>query len=222
MSNINAAAAATENVLASLARKEPEKKDEDAQNRFLTLLTTQLRNQDPMNPMDNAQMTSQLAQISTVQGIEKLGKLFEQMMAGQASTEAMQAAALVGRGVLVEGRSLILTEAGAVGGFDLSEPADQVLVSIKDANGIEVAKVDLGSAEAGVQNFVWDGTTSNGQRAADGQYSLSVSATRGEEAVSVQSLQYGLVTGAMKGTKSTDLQVGSLGIFAFDKIKQIL
>src|SRR5574343_657724 len=71
------------------------------QDRFLKLLTTQLRNQDPLNPLDNAQMTSQLAQINTISGIEKLnttvGKMLDIYNAGQ----GMQAAGLIGKYVLV-------------------------------------------------------------------------------------------------------------------------
>jgi flagellar basal-body rod modification protein FlgD len=73
----------------------------DAQDRFLKLLTTQLKNQDPLNPMDNAQMTSQLAQISTVDGIEKLNATLQKMLSSSNEPEAMQASALVGHQVMV-------------------------------------------------------------------------------------------------------------------------
>ena len=76
----------------------------DMNSRFLTLLTTQLKNQDPLNPMENAEVTSQLAQMSTVDGIERLNKMFQSFVDGQSAYDSMQAAALVGRGVLVEGK----------------------------------------------------------------------------------------------------------------------
>lgn len=214
----------TQNAYTGLARSEPvaTNKKEDAESRFLTLLTTQLKNQDPMNPMENAEMTSQLAQMSTVDGIERLNGMFQQMLAGQESAEAMQAAALVGRGVLVEGKSLTLTEAGGIGGFDVPNGADKVTLSIKDASGLEVAKLELENIEPGSHNYVWDGTAIDGSAAAPGRYSVSVTALNGGEKADARALEFGQVTGVVRGPKSTDLQVGDLGIFQFDDIKQIL
>ena len=215
---------AADAVLADLARKsaKTEKSDELSQTRFLTLLTAQLKNQDPMNPLDNAQVTSQLAQISTVDGIERLNTMLGQIMEGQQSAETLQAASLVGRGVLVPGKGLMLTDAGAVGGFSLAAPADKVTVSIKDANGLEVANVDLGAFDAGTHNFQWDGTTIDGTRAANGKYTIGVAVTTGDETVAGDTLEFGAVSSVVRGPKSTDLQVGDLGIFTMSEIRQIL
>lgn len=217
----------TNNVLAGLARNQNtttanQKANEDAQTRFLLLLTTQLRNQDPMSPLENAEVTSQLAQMSTVDGIERLNGLFKQFMAAQESAEAMQAAAMVGRGVLVPGNGMILTEAGAIGGFELSGPADRVTLTIKDSAGLEVAKLELEGVDAGSHNFVWDGTAVDGSAAAEGLYTVSVAATRGGETVKGNTLEFGQVTGVVRGAAGADLQVGHLGIFAFNDIRQIL
>lgn len=216
----------TQNILNSQSASAPmsgsSKKDEDYQSRFLTLLTTQLKNQDPMSPLENAEVTSQLAQMSTVDGIERLNAMFQQLLAGQESAEAMQAAALVGRGVLVEGRGMILTEAGGVGGFDLPSGADKVTLTIKDASGLEVANIALEDLPPGSHNYVWDGTAIDGSAAAPGVYSVSVEASIGGERVDATALEFGQVTGVIRGPKSTDLQVGALGIFQFDDIKQIL
>lgn len=211
-------------VAASLARKTPtpEKSDELSQTRFLTLLTAQLKNQDPMNPLDNAQVTSQLAQISTVDGIERLNSMLGKIMEGQQSTEAMQAAALVGRGVLVPGKGLVLSDAGAIGGFSLSAPADKVTLSIKDAHGLEVASVPLGSFDAGTHNFQWDGATPGGVRAANGKYTVSIEAVTGDDSVTAEALEFGAVTSIVRGPKGSDLQVGDLGIFKLSDVKQIL
>ncbi len=214
---------ATQDFLTSVSRKtSSEKAEQGSQMQFLTLLTTQLKNQDPMNPMENAEMTSQLAQISTVDGIEKLNKQLATLLDGQQSGDAVQAAALVGRGVLVPGKGLNLTEAGALGGFTLDGPADKVTVNIKDANGLDVAKVDLGEFAAGTHNFQWDGTAISGERAANGRYTVSLTAVRGEDKVTTEALELGAVTSVVRGAKSTDLQVGELGIFKLSDIKQIL
>lgn len=210
-------------VLASLARSEPvQKAEEDMQGRFLKLLTTQLKNQDPMNPMENAEMTSQLAQMSTVDGIERLNKMVQSFFDSQASAEGLNAAALLGRGVLVEGSRLALTEAGAVGGFELDTPADSVTLSVRDSSGLVVKQMVFNDLDAGSHNFVWDGTAEDGSRAADGIYSLSLSARLGDEAVGGRTLQFGPVTSIVRGASGTDLQVGDLGVFKVDDIKQIL
>jgi flagellar basal-body rod modification protein FlgD len=214
----------TKNVLAGLGQTESvnRKANEDAQSRFLKLLTTQLRNQDPLNPLDNAEVTSQLAQMSTVDGIERLNGLFQQFLSAQESAEAMQAAALVGRGVLVPGKGMILTEAGGVGGFELAQAADKVTLSIRDAAGLEVALVELDGIEAGSHNYVWDGTAIDGSQAAPGMYTVSVEASLNGEEVGATALEFGQVTGVIRGPRSTDLQIGSRGIFQFNDIKQIL
>lgn len=199
----------------------------EQQFRFLKLLTTQLQNQDPLSPMQNAEMTSQLAQMSTVEGIERLNTMVQQLINGQASSDALQSAALVGHGVLVPGKQLALTESGAIGGFDLPEGAEKVVVSIKDSTGAEVASFSFDNLDAGSHNFGWDGTIGNdsgegGTKAAPGIYSVSVTATSGGEPVTVEPLTFGLVTGVIRGPSGSDLQVGELGVFKFDDIKQIL
>lgn len=215
----------SQEVLAGLARKAESTSStaiEETQTRFLKLLTTQLQNQDPMNPMENAELTSQLAQMSTVEGIEKLNAMMTKLVEAQESAESLQAAALVGRGVLVEGKNLTLTEGGAVGGFELTGPADSVQLSIRDSSGVEVASVEMNGLQEGSHNYVWDGTATNGTRAADGMYTVHVSGTQGGESIIVTPLQFGAVSGVMRGAAGTDLQVGALGIFKMSDIKQIL
>ena len=224
MSTVSSTNQTAQSVLAGLGRSEPvnTKKADDPQSRFLTLLTTQLRNQDPMNPMENAEVTSQLAQMSTVDGIERLNKLFQSFVDSQSSSDGINAAGLIGRGVLVEGKGLGLTEAGAVGGFTLNTAADNVVLTIRDASGLTVSTVELSDVEAGSHNYLWDGTASDGTRAADGMYSVSMSATANGEKVTGQVLQFAAVTSVIRGPNGTDLQVGSLGVFKLDDIKQIL
>ncbi|CAM5319088.1 flagellar hook assembly protein FlgD [Thauera mechernichensis] len=175
-----------------------------------------------MNPMENAEMTSQLAQMSTVDGIERLNKLVQSFFDSRASSEGLNAAALLGRGVLVEGRSLALTEAGAVGGFEIDGPADRVTLTVRDSAGLAVKQMDFDAVTAGSHNFVWDGSADDGSRAADGIYTLSLSATLGNEAVGGRTLQFGPVTSIVRGNSGTDLQVGDLGVFKVADIKQIL
>ncbi len=225
MSTVSTTQSTAASVLASINTREKqadETASEDMSARFLTLLTTQLKNQDPLNPMENAEVTSQLAQMSTVDGIERLNKMFQSFVDNQSASDSMQAAALVGRGVLVEGKKLSLTESGAIGGFELDAPADKVVLSIKDASGLEVKQIQLDNVEAGSQNFIWDGTANDGAQAAQGVYTIEMSATLEGEKVTGRSLEFGPVTSVIRGAAGTDFQVGTLGIFKYNDIKQIL
>jgi flagellar basal-body rod modification protein FlgD len=193
----------------------------DAQDRFLKLLTTQLKNQDPLNPMDNAQMTSQLAQISTVDGIEKLNATLKQLLSSSTDSEALQAAALVGRQVIIAGNGMNLTDAGAVGGVELAANADQVGITIKDANGLIMNTLNLGKLDAGVHNFVWDGKTDAGVQAANGAYSISVVATQGAGNVAATALQLAGVQNINRSSQGVSLNLGALGLVTLNDIKQI-
>jgi len=195
------------------------------QNRFLKLLVTQLKNQDPLNPMDNAQMTSQMAQISTVDGIEKLNTTLQAMMNNATASQSLQAAALVGRGVLVAGKGLEFKAANgaAYGGIDLAGPADSVTLTINDANGLTMRTLSLGEMKAGgVHSFQWDGKTDSGSVAADGNYTISAVAKQGQDKVDVSSLQLGMVSSITNAGQGVSLNVGALGSFKMSDVKEIL
>ena len=125
--------------------------------RFLKLLVAQLQNQDPLNPMDNAQVTSQMAQINTVTGIEKLNSTVEGLSSQFVQLQAMQGASLVGRDVIVPGNVLDINENGVgQGGFELASSADSVKVEILSPSGQVVQTLDLGAKSAGLHSFDWD------------------------------------------------------------------
>lgn len=194
----------------------------EAENRFLTLLTTQLKNQDPLSPMDNAQMTSQLAQISTVNGIEKLNATLQTLLSGMTDSQAMEAAALVNRGVLVPGATMALGEQGGIGGFELANPADDLAVTIKDQNGLVVRSLNLGAQTAGIHPFAWDGQSDSGAQAASGNYTYSISAKNGSTTSKPTALAYGLVQSVTRNSTGLSLDVGTLGAFNMADVKQIL
>ncbi len=220
-----ASAASTTALYESLNGTKVAKKSDEidaAENRFLTLLTTQLKNQDPLNPMDNAQLTSQLAQISTVDGIERLNATLSKLISGQSESQAYQAASLVGRGVLVPGMGLELVSGQGISGIDLGGPADAVKVEIKDANGLLIRTLQLGPQETGVHAFAWDGTADSGAVAVDGRYSVTVTATRGSDTVNAERLEFGLVDSVVRQGTSMNVNVGRLGGFGVNEIRQIL
>ncbi|WP_140634906.1 flagellar hook assembly protein FlgD [Methylibium rhizosphaerae] len=135
----------------------------EAADRFLKLLVTQMQNQDPLNPMDNAQVTSQMAQISTVSGIEKLNVGIESMTSQFTQMQALQGASLVGRKVLLEGDTLAVANGKGAAGFELAGAADNVKVEILSPSGRVIDTLQLGAQSAGRHGFEWtaNGVTDN-------------------------------------------------------------
>lgn len=194
----------------------------DAQNRFLKLLVTQLQNQDPLNPMDNAQVTSQLAQISTVDGISQLNTTLQTLLSSSTDSATLQAASLVGHDVLVAGKNLTLSDGGTQGGVDLAGAADAVTVTIKNASGLTVRTLNLGAMKAGTHAFTWDGKADNGSTAANGNYTMSISATQGGSSVGATALQYTTVNSVARNSSGVSLNVSQLGAVSLGSVKQIL
>jgi len=194
----------------------------EIQDRFLKLLVTQMKNQDPLNPLDNAQVTSQLAQISTVGGIDKLNATLQAMAASFTANQSLQAASMIGRGVLAAGSTLTLENGGAIGGIDLPQAVDRLLVTIRDSSGIAVHSMDLGPQAGGTVAFQWDGVTDSGATAAGGTYSFAVGAQQGDKKVDASTLSFGRVNSVSPGRQGVLLDVGGLGVIALSDVKQIL
>ena len=192
-------------------------------DRFLKLLVAQMNNQDPLNPLDNAQVTSQMAQINTVTGINNLSETVASLVAQFAQLQSLQAAQLTGRSVMVAGNGLALGADGdALAGFELQAPADSVNVEVRDANGLLVREIALGAAGEGIQRFAWDGTTNSGARAAAGLYTFTVKATASGREVDATALAVRRVEGVRQDAGTVSLVLAGLGPVAFADIKQIL
>ena len=151
----------------------------EAQDRFLKLLVAQLNNQDPMNPMDNAQMTSQMAQINTVTGINKLNETMSSMVSQLLSTQILQSASMVGHNVLMAGNTLTIQNKVAAGAVELGASADSVTVEISSPGGQVLGTFDMGAKNAGRHEFTWDASAYEGQTV-----KLSVKASIGGKSVS--------------------------------------
>lgn len=200
---------------------------DDLSNSFMTLLVTQLKNQNPMKPMENAEMTSQLAQINTVNGIQDLNKTLEGITSQVNAGQNLQAAALIGQGVLVPGNRVVKDgEATTPFGVELEKPADDVSITIANDSGEVVRSFsadDIGALEAGVQSFTWDGKLQDGSAAPDGRYRVSVAANQGDEAVSVTALNYAPVNGVVSTDSGPRLDLGAIyGQVGLDAVRQIL
>ena len=195
---------------------------DDVENRFLAVLVAQMNNQDPLNPLDNAQVTSQLAQINTVKGIEQLNRTVELLAGRVQSSEQMAALGAVGRGALVPGSSIALYNGEGAAGFELPEKVDGLTVTIKDQAGLVIDTVELGAQEAGIHTFVWDGKTPSGATAANNVYKFEITATRGGKAAEVDPLVLGRIDGLIPNQEEVTFQMGGLPPVKLADVRQFL
>lgn len=192
-----------------------------AQDRFMTLLVTQMKNQDPLNPLDNAQVTSQLAQLSTVTGIDKLNETVTAMSSNFQSSQGLQAANMIGHGVVVPGNKVELKDGKSVFGFDLPQSADAVKVQIKDAAGSVVRTLTSNNMSAGMNSMTWDGKNDAGSLLGNGNYEFVVDASAGEKKLTTTSLSFGMVSSVSFGKQGAQLSVSNVGDVAMADIRQV-
>ncbi|MBB5213397.1 flagellar hook capping FlgD N-terminal domain-containing protein [Parapusillimonas granuli] len=202
----------------------------DTQERFLTLLVTQLQNQDPLNPMDNAQVTSQIAQLSTVNGINQLNNTLLALSGQMDVSQSMQAASLIGKEVLVPGSKVSLGSTGEGGakvatpfGMDLISDATKVVVTITDNSGKAIRKMEMDATSSGVYSLSWDGKDDGGVAAPDGAYNVQVAAYDSAGApVSVGALTYGKVSSVAYSSSGLQLDLGLAGSHSLLDIRKIM
>ena len=190
----------------------------DLQNTFMQLLVAQLKNQDPLNPMDNSQMTSQLAQINTVNGIQQLNTTMSSMLTQNATT---QASSMIGRTVQVPTNNLTLASGAANFGVSVPNGADDVVVTITNAAGVAVRTVDLGQMAAGSGNYTWNGKDDKGNQLADGAYSIKVTATQGGKVVTANALGTDKVAGVTINNGTMQLALASGGTAKLSDVASI-
>ena len=205
---------------------------DETQDRFLTLLVTQLQNQDPLNPMDNSDVTSQIAQLSTVNGITQLNNTLLALSGQVDVSQSMQAASLIGRGVLVPGEKISLgtgedgTREATPFGVDVVSPATSVTVTITNSSGVAVRKLELGAQEVGVYSLEWDGKDDNGINVPDGAYTISVAATTGEgdeaSAAVAEALTYGRVDSLAYTAEGLRLDMGLAGRHSLMDVRKVM
>lgn len=197
------------------------KKAEDPQDRFLKLLVTQMKNQDPLKPLDNAEVTSQLAQISTVSGIDKLNTTLKLLSSDYEDSQSIEATGMIGHDAFVPGKSINLEKDTAIAGIELAQPVDELKVTILDSSGIAIRNIDLKAQPAGISTIGWDGMTDSGAKAAIGDYTFAVSAKQGGNDIKVNTLSLGSVNSVSHGEQGTLLDMGKLGLVSLSDIKQV-
>jgi len=182
----------------------------DIEQRFLKLLVTQLNNQDPLNPMENAELTSQLAQMSTVSGIEKLNTALQGLVSQSGASQVLQAASMIGYSVLSPGNELTLSKDQAAVPFAVELPsssASNVKVVITNADGKTVRTMELGTMPQGVNGATWDGKNDAGETVAEGNYRYSVVASNGGVTVNSTALSFSQVAAVKQAGSGVSLEL---------------
>ena len=146
----------------------------DMTQNFLKMLTAQLQNQDPLNPTDSAGMTTQLAQLNMVDGINKMNTSMTSLLSQIQSTDFISMATTVGKTAMAEGNKVLFTGESVNLGAKLLNDASSVIATIKNAAGETVAETDLGPGSEGLLNFIWDGLDGEGNELPAGFYSVSI------------------------------------------------
>lgn len=162
------------------------KMDELGADEFMTLLLEQLKNQDPLEPQDNGDFIAQMAQFSTVTGIDEMNTSISELGSALGSNQALQSANLVGRSVLVSANEFTLDEENNLeGAFEL-DSTSSATASVYTASGELVHQIDLGIRSPGQNKFSWDGIMENGDRAPVGDYTVAVDYGTGEYATAAE------------------------------------
>lgn len=207
-------------------KKTPERKQNDAlgQAEFMQLLIAQLKHQDPLSPQEGTEFVAQLAQFSTVQGVDNLNKNFQTMSSSLKSSQAIQASALVGHTVLVNGSSARLAQGGEVSGLvTIDEATDDTLINIYDARGLLVRQELLGAQAPGEISFAWDGRAATGESLPPGIYRVEAIGLRDGETFGLQTTLAANVNSVTIGADGElTLNVDGIGALSIADVREIL
>ncbi len=207
-----------------LGQQTTKKKTELGQDDFMTLMTSQLSNQDPLKPIDNGDFVAQMAQFSTSTGIQTLNDSFGQLSNALYSNQALQASSLIGRTVQLSGNTAYMEKQGGINGaLELPVNSSNVKVTISDLSGNVVKQLNLGAKESGQVEFNWDGIGSDGEMAVAGKYNVTAQAVIDGKNQALNTVIEAQVESVTLGNDSSGLMVNlaGLGTAAFNEVKQI-
>jgi flagellar basal-body rod modification protein FlgD len=181
-------------------------------DQFLSLLTTQLKNQSPLDPLDTNQFTQQLVQFSGVEQQLKTNELIEALIANQQSSAVSTAAAFIGQKVTADSAAAPLKDGKAEWSLSFPRGASGATVEVKDVNGA-VVYTEKRSFSAGSQSFTWNGITTSGAAAAAGAYQISIKANDSAGGnIDVKSQVVGVVDGVDLSNGETVLKIGGVSV----------
>lgn len=194
------------------------------QEDFLSLLTTQLAYQDPTKPVDNAQMVSQMAQISTVDGITSLNSSVSNLSTVVTSSQALMASSLVGQKVLLPSSTgYIGSGTGMSGVVATGDGASDLTISIKNSSGAVVYQTNVSGDQNGNVPFSWDGKDAKGNALPEGKYTVSATGLVDGKSQALSGLVYGKVNSVTLGSNSTStaLNINGLGSVKLSNILEV-
>ncbi|KAF1685580.1 flagellar basal body rod modification protein [Pseudoxanthomonas broegbernensis] len=202
--------------------KADKKNDALGQADFLRLMTEQLQHQDPLKPMENSAFLGQLAQFSTVQGIQELNTQVQGFSASLGNDQVLRGAALVGHEVLVPSSKLSLEEDGSVRGAVAAPGSGNVVFEVTDANGQKVHEFTVAATKAGEVAFAWDGTGADGERLAAGSYGIGARHVAPDgTATKLDTYVKGRVDSVTVGTDGLYLDLPGLGTVPLDYVLRV-
>lgn len=207
-----------------LSQAQAKTEAKDSTTDFLSLFVAQLQNQNPLEPQDGADFLAQLAQFSTVEGIQNLDKSVNQMASSLQSTTALQASSMVGRKVEVPSQFAQLHSGEAVrGSIEVPSSVTDLTLEIANAQGQVVKTLSLGSAQEGEQSFVWNGLDDNDASLPEGTYQIRATATVDGEQTNFTTLTRANVDSVTidKNGKGLMLNVSGFGPMSIDDVKTI-
>lgn len=190
---------------------------------FLKLMTAQMQNQDPFNPVDNTQMVAQMAQFSSLSGISEMNSTLKSIADKLTGTSANDALAYVGKTVLTQGDTAFgRTTGGIAGAVDVDSAASDLKVTIQDQSGNVLKTLDLGAQTKGTVNFDWDGKTEAGTDAGAGPFKVVSNASANGARVATSTLVWAPVTSVSMPSSGTPvLNVAGIGNVDLSAVRQI-
>lgn len=209
MTTVNTNNQVSQDLLNSVNTRNSASSTDETQDRFMTLLVTQMKNQDPLNPMDNAQVTSQMAQLNTVTGINKLNETMSSLIGSVQLGQTYQATSMIGHNVLVNGNKLTHGESGGYFGVNLPNGADTLSVAIKNGAGATIRTLSFGKQETGVNALSWDGKAEDGTTAPSGDYTYEITAKIGDSKTTSTALSLAQVQSVSTSTSGVKLNLSN-------------
>ena len=195
------------------------------QDAFMELMLTQLRYQDPLNPMESGDFLSQIAQFGTVNGVTELNNSFANLSSSLQSSQALQASTMVGSTVLVPGNQSELVDGGQVSGaVDLTSSTSNLVINISDASGQSIRQMNLGSNTAGMTKFSWDGLDNQGNPVPAGNYKIDAVAAVNGDAVAQPVFIHAKVDSVTLNKTGGEplLNLNGIGSISMSEVKEIM
>lgn len=216
---------ATDNNPLGDATKQASGKQSLGKDAFLQLLVTQLKNQNPLDPQDNGAFVAQLAQFSSLEGINTLNDSVNAISGNFKSSQALQASSMVGRSVIVQtDKALVDTGSSLTGAVPLGSSVGNVTIKITDKDGKLVKTIEMGEQKAGNANFIWDGTNEAGEKVDSGTYTFNASTKTDTGTTQLNTYLPAKVTSVTLSQTGGEMLLnlaGGLGSIALSKVQTI-